>query len=59
MKAGDLVKTKYRQASYSWPGISGDSIGIVVSRDGRAIKVWIDGRLKTSLVENWEVFDEN
>ncbi len=51
---GDLVEAKYLRYKQIMP-----DIGIVVSRDERAVKILIGKKIVTSIVDNWKIINED
>ena len=54
MTVGDLVEAKYLRYKQMMP-----DIGIVVSRDHRAVKILIGKKIVTSIVDNWKIINED
>ena len=54
MKPGDLIREKKPWTVY--PG--SPRIGLIVSIHSIAVKVLVDGKVITSLVQQWELIDE-
>ena len=52
--AGDLVEAKYLRYKQMVP-----DIGIVLSRDERAVKILIGKKIVTSIVDNWKIINED
>ena len=58
MTPGDLVRMKY-EMQWNLDYEFTEAIGIILEMHGCAIKVLIKNKIKTSLVDYWEVINDN